>query len=65
MEHRNNVNLSLFIQLAKVNNKMNEKRSQEYQSMDPEYVTGQINSRILELLLRQFCRLIFAPSRKS
>ena len=65
MEHRNNVNLSLFIQLAKVNNKMNEKRSQEYQSMDPEYVTGQINSRILELLLRQFCCLIFAPSQKS
>ena len=65
MEHRNNVNLSLFIQLAKVNNKMNEKRSQEYQSMDPEYVTGQINSRILELLLRRFCCLIFAPSQKS
>ena len=63
MEHRNNVNLSLFIQLAKVNNKMNEKRSQEYQSMDPEYVTGQINSHILELLLRRFCCLIFAPSR--
>ena len=62
MEHRNNVNLSLFIQLAKVNNKMNEKRSQEYQSMDPEYVTGQINSCILELLLRQSCRLIRAPS---
>ena len=33
--------------------------------MDPEYVTGQINSRIVELLLRQFCRLNFAPSRKS
>ena len=66
MEHRNNVKLSLFIQLAKVNNnKMNEKRSQKYQSMDPEYVTGKINSRILELLLRRFCRLIFAPSRKS
>ena len=67
MEHRNNVNLSLFIQLAKVNSnhKMNVKRSQEYESMDPEYVTGQINSRILELLLRRFCRLIFAPSRKS
>ena len=46
----------------KFNNKMNEKRSQEYQSMDPEYVTGQINSRILELLLRRFCCLIFAPS---
>ena len=66
MKHRNNVNLSLFIQLAKVNsNEMNEKRSQEYQSMDPEYVSEQINSRILELLLRQFCCLIFEPSRKS
>ena len=67
MEHRSNVNLSLFIQFAKVNNnhKINEKKSQEYQSMDPEYVTGQINSRILELLLRQFCCLIFAPSQKS
>ena len=66
MEHRNDVILSLFIQLTKVNNnKMNEKRSQEYQSMDPEYVTWQINSRILELLLRQFCCLIFAPSQKS
>ena len=50
----------------KFNNKMNEKRSQEYQSMGPEYVvTGQINCRVLELLLRQFCRLIFATSRKS
>ena len=66
MEHRNNVNLSLFMQLAKVNNnKMNEKRSQEYHSMDPEYVTEHINSRILELLLRRFCCLIFAPSQKS
>ena len=44
MKHRNNVNLSVFIQLAKVNNnnKMNEKRIQEYQSMNPEYVTGKI-----------------------
>ena len=49
----------------KVNNKMNEKRSQEYQSMDPEYVTGQINSHILEPLFRRFCCLIFAPSQKS
>ena len=66
MEHRTNINLSVFTQLAKVsNNKMNEKRIQEYQSMDPEYVTGEINSRILELLLRQFCCLIFAPSQKS
>ena len=45
----------------KSNNKMNEKRSQVYQSMDPEYVTGQTNSRILELLLRPFCRFNFAP----
>ena len=66
MEHRNNVNLSLFIQLAKVNNyKMNKKTSQEYQSMDPEYLTGQINSHIEELLLRRFCCLIFAPSQES
>ena len=57
MEHRSNVNLSLFIKLT-ATYKMNEKRSQEYQSMDPEYVTGQINSRILELLLRRFCCLI-------
>ena len=33
--------------------------------MDAEYVTGQINSRILELLLSQFCCLIVAPSQKS
>ena len=33
--------------------------------MDPEYVTGEIISRILKVLLRRFCRLIFAPSRKS
>ena len=64
MEHGINVNLAVFIQLTKVNNshKMNEKRSQEYQSMDPAYVTGQINSYILEVLLRRFCCLIFAPS---
>ena len=46
-------------------NKINEKRSLEYQSMGPEYVTWQINSYIVELLLGRFCRLIFAPSRKS
>ena len=39
----------------KFNDKMNEKRSQEYQSMDPENVTEQINRRILKLLLRRFC----------
>ena len=53
MEHRNNVNPVYNWQ--KFNNKMNEKRSQEYQSMDPEYVSGQVNSHILELILRQFC----------
>ena len=46
-------------------NKINEKRSQEYQSMGPEYVTWQINSHILELLVGRFCHLIFAPSQKS
>ena len=52
MEHGNNVSLFLFIKLAKVNNnKMNEKRSQEFQSIDPEYVTEQINNRILMFLL--------------
>ena len=33
--------------------------------MDPQYVTEQINSRILELLLRRFCCLVFALSQKS
>ena len=47
------------------NNKMNEKRSQKYHSMDAEYITGQINSHILKLLLRRFCCLIFAPSQNS
>ena len=66
MEQRSNVNLSLFKQLAKVkSNKMNKKRRQEYKSMNPEYVIGKINSRILELVLRRFCWLIFAPSQKS
>ena len=57
--------LSYWYNRQKFNNKMNKKRSKEYQSIDPEYVTGQINSRILELVLRQFCCLIFAPSEKS
>ena len=66
MEHRGNVDLSLFMQLAKVSkSKMNEKRSHEYQSMDPEYATGQINSCILQLLLRRFYCLNFASSQKS
>ena len=38
----------------KFNNKMNEKWSQGYHSMDPEYVTGQINIHILQLLLDDF-----------
>ena len=46
-------------------NKMNEKRSLGYQHVGAEYVTGQINSLILQLLLRQFYHLIFAPSQKS
>ena len=46
------------------NHKMNGK-SKEYQSIDPVYVTGKINSRILELLLRRFCCLIFAPFLKN
>ena len=36
-----------------------------YHSMDPEYVTGQINNYIPELLLRRFSRMIFAPYLKS
>ena len=44
---------------------MNKKISQEYQDIDPEYVTGKIDSRILELLSRRFYRLIFASSPKS
>ena len=43
MQRRNNVNLSLFIQLVKVDNKMNEKRNKTYWTMDREYVTGQTN----------------------
>ena len=43
MQRRNNVNLSLFIQLVKVDNKMNEKRNKKYRTMDCEYVTGQTN----------------------
>ena len=43
---------------------MNEKEIQECHSMNPECVTGQINSRIMEFLLRQFCRLISAHSQK-
>ena len=60
-----NVNPSLFIiQLEKVQQqKLNEKKkpgvSSEYRH--PEYVTKQTNSHILELLLRRFYCLIFAP----
>ena len=64
---------NLFLSLTQFSNLISYRRSftllskssQKYQSMDPEYVTGQINSPILELLLRQFCRTIYAPSRKS
>ena len=56
-------NPACFLNMT-LNNKMSEKRSLKYQSMDPEYGTGQVNSRILEFLLRRFCYLIFAPSHK-
>ena len=36
MGHRNNVNLSYSYNWQKLNNKMNEKRNQEHQSMDSE-----------------------------
>ena len=48
----------------KFDNKMNEKKKpgvSEYGSWN----YGKTSSRILELLLKRFCRLIFAPSRKS
>ena len=31
--------------------------------MGPEYVSTQINSHILQLLLGQFCQMIFTPSQ--
>ena len=43
-------------------NKMNEKGSLRCQGVGPEYVTGQINSLVLQLFLRRFYRLIFARS---
>ena len=64
-EHRNNVNPSLFIQLAKLLQQNEWKKKPGVLEYDPEYVTGQINSCILELLLRWFCHLIFAPPRKN
>ena len=42
-------------------NKMDDKRSLGYQDVSTENVTWQINSLILQLLLKQFYRLIFAP----
>ena len=47
------------------NNKMTEKGSQEYKSMDSEYVTGQIKCRILELLLKQIVVYIAANQQIS
>ena len=52
---------SLSIQLAKSQKQINEKKP-EYQSMCPQYLTRQVNSCILQLLLRRFCRMIFALS---
>ena len=51
MEHRNNVNLSLFIQLAKIQ-QQNEWKKSGLPKYRPEYVTVQINSCILESLFR-------------
>ena len=42
--------LSYSFNWQKFNNKMNEKRGQEYQSIGPEYVTGQTNNHI-EILI--------------
>ena len=63
--NRNNANLSLFTQFTKAQQKVQMKISQRYQSMGPEYVSGKINSCILELLLRRFCSLVFTLSWKS
>ena len=52
MKCRNNFNFSLFIQLTNNNiNKINEKGNQEYQSMDPEYVTELYSGASLETIL--------------
>ena len=54
------------MQLAKVQQQNKLKKKPGVPEYGPsEYVTGQINSRIVELLLRRFRRSIFAPSRKS
>ena len=42
---------------------MNEEITLEYQSMGPEYVTAQIEIRILQLYLRGFYCLIFMPRK--
>ena len=44
--------------------KMNERKIQGHQSMAAEYVVEQINRLILQLDLRKFYYMIFAPSRK-
>ena len=54
-----------FAKVQQQNEWKKKSRVSELPSMDPEYVTGQINSYILEPLLRLFILLIFAPSRKS
>ena len=48
----------------KFNNKMNEKRSQEYQSMDPEYVIGQVNSCILRVSFEMILSFDFCTVSK-
>ena len=60
----NNVNSSLFMQLAKIKQQNEWKKKPRASEYGPWILTGQVNSYIQELLLRQFCSLIFAPSEK-
>ena len=52
------VSPSLFIQLEKVQQQNEWKKKARVLEHGHEYVTGQVNSSILELLLRRFCCLI-------
>ena len=57
MGHKNNVNPSLFIQLAKVQ-QQNEWEKKPGVSAYGPWICNCANSRILELFLRPFCHLI-------
>ena len=66
LSNRTKKMLNLFIQLVKVQQQSEKKKTpgvSEYGH--PEYITRQINSCILELLLRRFYCLIFASPWKS